>query len=228
MNKKYFLPLLLTSIWLFIIVLFYVCLSQTGQTVEEFTFSLYLFIQESSYIGVLLFIALYLLRPLFFIPASPFVIFSGILFWFFWGIIICTIANMLSTIFSYYVWYATGGKVIESREWFHRVKKLQSSLEKNTFSSVAMMRLLSFPFDLTNYICGILKIPLIPYVLATVAGVPSTSTFVLAGSAFYGQEISSFADLTNNINYTYLYSAVVFFVLLIIFSKILKKYSKFW
>jgi uncharacterized membrane protein YdjX (TVP38/TMEM64 family) len=90
-----------------------------------------------------------------------------------------------------------------------------------------MMRLLSFPFDLTNYVCGILKIPLIPYVLATVAGVPSTSTFVLAGSAFYGQKISSFADLTNNINYTYLYSAVVFFVLMIIFSKILKRYTKF-
>lgn len=177
--------------------------------------------------GVLFFIVLYLIRPLFFIPASPFVVFSGVLFGFFWGIIICTIANMLSTIFSYYVWYATGWKIIESQQGFHRIKKLQSRLEKDTFSSVAMMRLLSFPFDLTNYVCGILKIPLVPYVLATVAGVPSTSTFVLAGSAFYGQKILSFADLTNNINYTYLYSAVVFFVLMIIFSKILKRYTKF-
>jgi len=226
--KKYLLPTCITLAWLGIIVIFYTCLSQTGQSVEEFVFSLYLFIKNNLYIGALLFIGIYLLRPLFFIPASPFVVFAGVLFWFTWGIIICTIANVLSTIFSYYVWYITGGKMIESHSWFHRVKKLQSRLQKDTFTSVAMMRLLSFPFDLTNYICGILKIPLIPYAAATVAGIPSTSTFVLAGAAFYGQEISSFADLTNNINYNYLYGAIIFFIIIIIFSKILKKYSKFW
>lgn len=225
--RKYIFPIIVLLLWISMIVIFYACLNQTGQSVEEFTFSLYILIKQNLYLGAVFFIALYLLRPLFFIPASPFIIFAGVLFWFFWGIIICTIANMLSTVFSYYVGYITGGKMLGSSRWFHRIEQLQSKLRKNTFVSVAMMRLLSFPFDLTNYICWILKIPLIPYVAATVAWVPSTSTFVLAGAAFYGQEISSFSDLTQGINYTYLYIAIIFFILIIIFSQILKKYSKF-
>ena len=89
-----------------------------------------------------------------------------------------------------------------------------------------MMRLLSFPFDLTNYVCGILRIPLWPYVAATVVGIPSTSTFVLAGAAFHGEEISSFSELAQNVNYTYLYISVIFLIMIIILSKIFSRYYK--
>lgn len=78
--RKYIFPIIVLLLWISMIVIFYACLNQTGQSVEEFTFSLYILIKQNLYLGAVFFIALYLLRPLFFIPASPFIIFAGVLF----------------------------------------------------------------------------------------------------------------------------------------------------
>ena len=85
------------------------------------------------------------------------------------------------------------------------------------------MRLLFFPFDLINYLCGVFKIPLFSYTLATIACIPGTAIFVLAGAAFYGEEVTSLSQIAQNVNYMYLYLSVFFFFLSIIVSRYLRK-----
>ena len=64
-----------------------------------------------------------------------------------------------------------------------------------------MTRLLFLPFDPVNYISGFLKVDVKAFLLATAIGIlPGTAVFVYAGTAFYGKELTSFSDVTNNID----------------------------
>ena len=88
-------------------------------------------------------------------------------------------------------------------------------------------RLLFFPFDITNYISWFLGIKFRSFMLATIIWIiPGASVFILAGSAFNNQQITSFSDLTKWIDVTLLYLAAGLFICTIILSKILKKISK--
>lgn len=224
---KYFsLPLLVTILWLILALSFFFILQWLWLSLEDFTFRIYNYIREHVFLWVFLFIFIYTIRPLVFIPATPFNLFAGVVFWFFWGTIICSLANFTSVIFSYYVGYFTGGKVFESQSGFHRIKKLQNRLKKDTFFSVSLTRILFFPFDLTNYLCWVFKIPILPYILATFTCIPGTAIFVLAGAAFYGEEITSFWELSENLNSSYLYWALLFFLLsLVVWKYFQKKYK---
>jgi uncharacterized membrane protein YdjX (TVP38/TMEM64 family) len=87
-----------------------------------------------------------------------------------------------------------------------------------------MMRLIMLPFDLSNYVCWVLKAPYIKYVLGTWLWVQAaTAVFIWAWAAFYGQNVTSFETLLENVNYTYLMLSSAFFITIIIVSKILKK-----
>ena len=184
----------------------------------------YNYMWENMIIWALLFIVIFTIRPLLFIPASPLDLFAGAVFWLFWGVFICLIANGTSCLFSYWVWRTTGWHFFENMSEWGRIKKIQAKLHWDTFFTVCMIRLLFFPFDLTNYICGTLKIPTVPYFWATMlAGIPGVFIFVLAGAAFYGQEINSLSEVAQNVNYNYLYIASTLFLISIIISKVMKK-----
>ena len=224
--KKISLSFFLFFLWATLVVGFFLVLGFLWLTLEEFTFQIYSYIRVHIFLGAFLFVILYVLRPLVFIPATPFNLLAWVLFGFFWGSIISTIANYFSVIFSYYVGYFTGGKIFENQSWFRRIKKFQKKLQKDTFFSVSLTRLLFFPFDLTNYLCGVFKIPIIPYILATVACIPGTIIFVLAWAAFYGEEITSFSELFQNINYQYLYISIFFFCMSLILTWYLQRKYK--
>jgi uncharacterized membrane protein YdjX (TVP38/TMEM64 family) len=90
-----------------------------------------------------------------------------------------------------------------------------------------MMRFLQLPYDLTNYICGVLKIPFFKFVAwSTLWVLPATFVYVSAWAAFYGSEITSYETLLENINYSVLIFASVFFIIILVTSQILKKKYK--
>ena len=81
------------------------------------------------------------------------------------------------------------------------VANLKAEADKSPFTSILMTRLLFLPFDPINYIAGFLKVDLKAFVLATAIGIlPGTAVFVFAGTAFHGKELTSFSDVTNNID----------------------------
>jgi len=58
---------------------------------------------------------------------------------------------------------------------------MKKSANKSPFVSVLLTRLLFFPYDIVNYICGFLRIKYIPFTLATIFGIlPGSTVFVLA------------------------------------------------
>ena len=222
--KKYKLPISVLLVWIFIIITFYFYLRIQWLSLEDFIFGQYNYMREYMFVWALLFIIIFTIRPLVFIPASPLDLFAWAVFGLWWWTIICLIANGTSALFSYGVGRSTWWHLFEHMNPGKRIKNIQSKIHSETFFTVCMMRLLFFPYDLTNYICGVLKIPVSPYFWATMlAGIPWVFIFVLAGAAFYGQEINSFSEVTQNINYNYLYLASWLFLLSIIISKILKK-----
>ena len=90
-----------------------------------------------------------------------------------------------------------------------------------------MARFLFFPFDLTNYACGFLKVRFPSYVAATALGIiPGMSVFILAGAAFYGKELTSFSDALKDVDTSMLLYAAGLFILTITFAKVLKKVRK--
>jgi uncharacterized membrane protein YdjX (TVP38/TMEM64 family) len=65
--------------------------------------------------------------------------------------------------FGYMVGRLTGGIFIQENKE-KKFKKLKTQLHEHTFFTTMMMRFLQLPYDLTNYICGVLKIPFFKFV----------------------------------------------------------------
>ncbi|MDA9128932.1 VTT domain-containing protein [Candidatus Gracilibacteria bacterium] len=225
--KGHFLAITVGAIWISIFLIFYLTLYILGLAFEEFVFLVYNFMRENMLLGTFLFLALFTIRPLVFIPASPFDLFAGAIFGVWWGSFICIIAYSISCVFSYGVGRATGGTIFERIPEASRIKKLRGKIQANTFFTLTMMRLLFFPFDLTNYLCGVSKMPLRPFAFGTIlGGIPGIMIFVLAGAAFHGQEINSLSEVSQNVNYSYLFLASGLFLVSIVFSKVLKQKYK--
>lgn len=190
---------------------------------EDLIFGLKFYIQNHIFLGIVFFMLLYVIRPLFFIPASPFDVFAGMVFGPIYGFLVCSTSLFFSAMFSYWVGYLTGGIVLEKKE-IKRFSKLKERMKRDTFSTTIMMRLIMLPYDLSNYICWVLRAPFIRYVAGTSLWVmPATAVFVWAGAAFYGKDINNFQTLLQNVNYTYLMLSSVFFIIIVIVSKLIKK-----
>jgi len=167
-----------------------------------------------------------MVRPLFFIIASPFDIFSGMVFGPVYGFFISSLGILLSTMFTYSIWRVTGWSFIEKRQW-KKIKKLKEKLSKDPFFTALMMRFLLLPYDLSNYVCGMLKTPFWKYVSWTTLGImPATFVLVSAGSAFYGKNVQDYDTLLKNIKYENLWFASGFFLTILVVSRILKKKYK--
>jgi len=100
-------------------------------------------------------------------------------------------------------------------------------VNKDPFMAILSARFLFFPFDLTNYASGFLKVKFKSYVAATALGIiPGMSVFILAGAAFYNKELTSFSQALKDIDVTMLYYAAGLFILTIVFANFLKKIKK--
>ena len=225
---KYKREFLIGWAWVVCIVIVAVYLLTQNLSLIEWIFQLYNYMRENIFTWALIFIIAFTIRPLVFIPASPFDLIAGATFWLWWGFIICLAWNITSCIFSYYIGLWTGWKLFEKISPDNTLKKMKEKIQEQPFFTISMMRLLFFPYDLTNYFCGVLKVSLVPYIVATaIAGIPAVFIFVLAGASFYGQEVTSISQLQENVNYQYLFFAMWLFLISIISSKILKKKYNF-
>lgn len=134
--------------------------------------------------GPILYIIVYAIRPIIFFPATLLTTVSGALFGPIGGIIYTIIGENLSANFAFILGRYFGRHFVAEHErgW---VKKIDQKIQKNGFMTVLFMRLLYFPFDLTNYGCGLTSVRHRDYALATFVGIlPGLITFVLLGASF--------------------------------------------
>ena len=117
--------------------------------------------------GPLLFMAIYALVTVLFLPGSVITLVGGALFGPVWGTLWnltgATIGASLAFLISRYL-----GADWVARRAGPRIKRLDDGVSAEGWRFVAFVRLVPlFPFNLLNYALGLTRIPFLPYVLAT-------------------------------------------------------------
>ncbi|MBK9050078.1 MAG: TVP38/TMEM64 family protein [Chloroflexi bacterium] len=135
--------------------------------------------------GQLLYIVIYVLRPLLLFPATIVSLLSGFLFGPVLGVVYTVIGSNSSAMLAYGVGRYFGQGVLDAEQSGGLIQKYAQRLRENSFEAVLVMRLIFLPYDLVHYIAGFLKIDWRAFLLATIIGsIPGTISIVLLGSSF--------------------------------------------
>lgn len=158
----------------------------------------------------IVFIVVYAVAVVAFLPATPLTLLAGLVFGAVWGTLWAWIGATLGATLAFLVGrYAARGLVDSWKADNERVRKLDEEVEKHGWRMLLITRLVPvFPFSLQNYVYGLTKIGLGTYVLLTaVCIVPGAAVYTFAGG--------SLATARENITQTFVYLgiAAVLFVL---------------
>lgn len=139
--------------------------------------------------GPMIFVGLYMLRPLIFFSAAFLTIAGGSLFGPLLGSVYTVIGSNLSALIAYYVGRYLGEGLIQDDAEEGFVQRYADRMRNNSFETIMTMRFIYLPYDLVNYLAGLLRIDCKPFLLATALGsIPGTIAF-----SFFGASI----DLAN-------------------------------
>jgi uncharacterized membrane protein YdjX (TVP38/TMEM64 family)/rhodanese-related sulfurtransferase len=132
----------------------------------------------------LLFMALYALGAVFFLPGSVLTLAAGALFGPLWGTLYALVGATLGATLSFLVSRHLAGHWVRKRVG-GRLSTLIRGVEREGWRFVAFTRLVPlFPFNLLNYALGLTRIPLWHYVLASfVCMAPGALAYVWLGYA---------------------------------------------
>lgn len=140
--------------------------------------------------GPLIYVGVYLLRPLILFPATVLTIAGGFVFGPLLGVIYTIIGSNGSALLAYAVGRFFGAGAFEPSGG--ALAGYVERMRRNSFATIMTMRLIFLPYDLVNYLAGLLKIDWKAFLLATALGsIPGTLAIVLFGSSFTG----SLADI---------------------------------
>ncbi len=141
------------------------------------------FVRSSAY-GPLIFVVLYTLRPIFLFSAALLTVGAGALFGPVWGVIYSIIGSNLGASLAYFIGRFFGDGLVDTENQESFLGKYSKRMRKRSFETVFLMRLLFLPYDLVNYLSGILRIHFGAFLLATALGsIPGTISFTLFGAS---------------------------------------------
>ncbi|HYF62157.1 MAG TPA: VTT domain-containing protein [Herpetosiphonaceae bacterium] len=134
--------------------------------------------------GPLIYIAVYLARPLVLFSATLLTVVGGIAF----GPVLGVIYTVIGANGSALVAYAVGRFFGNERPGGAGIlDRYAARMRENSFLTVMTLRFLFLHYDLVNYLAGFLRIGWRPFLLATALGsLPGTLAFVLFGASFQG------------------------------------------
>ena len=137
-------------------------------------------------LGPVIFVGLYILRPLVLFSATVLSIVAGALFGPVWGIIYTIIGSNAGASLAYFIGGLLGSDVVEAEtdDSEKGIQRYVKRMRENSFETVFVMRLVALPYDLVNYLAGFLKINFWAFILATALGsLPGTVAIVLFGAS---------------------------------------------
>jgi uncharacterized membrane protein YdjX (TVP38/TMEM64 family) len=133
----------------------------------------------------LLFVLLYVVATVSFIPGTIVTLMAGLAFGALWGTVIvsvsATIGAILAFLIARYMARDAIEGLLEKQAWF---TKFKGSVEDNGFNFVLFARLVPiFPFNGLNYACGLVPLKLRDYAIASYVGMlPGTFAYVYLGA----------------------------------------------
>lgn len=155
----------------------------------------------SSAWGPLLYIVLYALRPLIFFPATLLTLASGSIFGagslfnLALAVLYTAIGANASAMIAYLVGRFFGQGLLQEQASADGatslIQRYTERMRQNSFETVLIMRFIFLPYDLVNYLAGILRIDWKAFLLATVLGsIPGTIAFVSFGASIDIKELA--------------------------------------
>ncbi|MEX1020334.1 MAG: TVP38/TMEM64 family protein [Litorilinea sp.] len=176
-------------------------------------------VMQDSVYGPLLYILIYALRPLFFFPGTLLTIAGGFLFGPVLGILLTVVAANSSALVAYTVGRYFGQGILDDAATDGVVHRYAARMRNNSFETVLIMRFIFLPYDLVNYLAGLLRIDWKGFLLATALGsIPGTFSFVL-----FGASIESFEGGIPALNPWVLALSAGIFVLSLVLSRFFKR-----
>jgi uncharacterized membrane protein YdjX (TVP38/TMEM64 family) len=179
-----------------------------------------------SVVGGLVYVLVYVLRPLIFFPATLLTLLGGFLFGPVWGVIYVVVGSNGSALAAYFVARFFGQDLLLEKEDSQGfINRYARQMRDNSFETVLIMRLIFLPYDLVHYVAGFLRIDWRAFILATAIGsIPGTISFVLLGSSFGTLEELAAGQV--QVNPWALGLSIVLIVGSLIMSRILRRRGK--
>ena len=184
-----FLILITLSLVTFSLILFLnssPALAQEGNgfNIQESLVQALEWIDSLGVVGAIIFIALYVIATVAFLPGSILTLGAGVIFNIFLGSILVFIGATIGATGAFLVGrYIARGWVSGKIEGNKKFKAIDTAVGKEGFKIVALTRLSPvFPFNLLNYAYGLTGVSLKDYVIGSVGMIPGTIMYVYIGS----------------------------------------------
>lgn len=183
---------MISIVWVLLICVYWFSTNQVAPTAGEKVKLVCNIVQQTGW-GPIVFIAAYTFQPLVFFPTFLMTISAGVLYGPFWGMVYSFIGANGAATLSYGVGRLLGAQSIESLSKHPKMSRYVHRLRTNTFETILILGLLHAPFDLLNYLSGILRLRWAQFALATSIGlIPGGLPFVL-----FGASLGSVDDITS-------------------------------
>ena len=158
------------------------------------------------------YILLYILGTIFFVPGTVLTLIGGAIFGPLMGTVYTIIAATIGATIAFLIARYLGGSLIKrlGNTKFQKIKKYDNKIEKNGLNVVLFLRFVPFfPFNILNYALGLTKVKLSDYFFGSLFGmIPGTFVYVYLG------------DSLSSLNFWQIISAII---LLLLFSFIATK-----
>lgn len=130
------------------------------------------------------YVTAYILNTIAIFPPIGFLtIAGGLAFGKIWGFIYVMTGCIIGTACTFWISRFFGRKLIE-KIIKGRFRRLDEKLEKHGFATVAMLRMLYFPYEILNYVSGLSKIKFRDYFFGTFVGlIPGVAISTIFGGA---------------------------------------------
>lgn len=180
--------------------------------------------------GPLLYSLIYALRPLIFFSAAVLTIASGAIFGagsilnLALAVLYTVIGSNLSATVAYTVgrFFGQGLLAEGDSENSGMLQRYADRMRQNSFETILVMRFIFLPYDLVNYLAGILRIDWKAFILASLLGsIPGTIAFVSFGASIDIKELAM--GKTPQFNPWVLVFGVVIFIVSLAISRYFKQ-----
>ncbi len=167
--------------------------------------------------GPVLYIVIYLLRPLILFPAGLLSASAGFI-WGMEGLIYLLVAANISAAAEFLIARSFGRKLVEKYVSQGKIARLDEKIERHGFMTVLLIRLVpNVAWDIQNITLGLTRVSFGEYLLATFIGIiPGSFAFVFFGSSLID-------ILTDPNNMGKVVTAGIVLVLIVLLQKFLKR-----
>jgi uncharacterized membrane protein YdjX (TVP38/TMEM64 family) len=179
---RYWHRLLALAIWALVIGGCVWYAAGTGWNLNQMAYDLMEFLYTP--LGPLVYILAFAIRPLTFLSAALLTVLAGSIFGPVAGVAYTIIGSNLSAAVAYLLGRWLGRDLLTEFQSRGMIQRYCERLRRNSFDTVLIMNLLFVPFDLINYLAGLLHIRFRSFLLATFIGsLPGILACVLLGAS---------------------------------------------